>query len=221
MRAEDRLEWARRMFEKGYVSMATKVSEELNFKKAQFTLEQAQSKKKVLVKYTKEKTIKELESEVKKAHSDELAKQATWELEKGKETKLEKQIANCTLGRPDRRPGRLRQRPHPDVRQQPVADRGRRDGPRAAEGHQHPRHQPDAGQRQGPRVADRHDPAPSLKAQIRVDAFADQQLTGTVTEVAPLPDPGNFFSSDIKVYTTRIRIDDPERRPPAGHDRRR
>ena len=41
-----------------------KVSEELNFKKAQFTLEQAQSKKKVLVEYTNEKTIKELESEV-------------------------------------------------------------------------------------------------------------------------------------------------------------
>ena len=53
MRAEDRLDWARRMFEKGYVSKATKVSEELNFEKAKFTLEQAQSKKNVLEKYTK------------------------------------------------------------------------------------------------------------------------------------------------------------------------
>ncbi len=26
-------------------------------------------------------------------------------------------------------------------------------------------------------------------------------------DVAPLPDPGNFFSSDIKVYTTHIKID--------------
>src|SRR5262249_40960984 len=45
--------------------------------------------------------------------------------------------------------------------------------------------------------------------QIRVDAFADQQLNGVVTEVAPLPDAGNFFSSDIKVYTTRVRILNP------------
>ncbi len=60
-RSEDRLDWARRMFDKGYVSMATKVSEELTFKKAQFALEQAQSKLKVLTQYTKEKTIKELE----------------------------------------------------------------------------------------------------------------------------------------------------------------
>ena len=27
--------------------------------------------------------------------------------------------------------------------------------------------------------------------------------------MAPLPDATNFFSSDIKVYTTRIRIDEP------------
>ena len=45
--------------------------------------------------------------------------------------------------------------------------------------------------------------SPEHQGQIRVDAFADQQLTGTVIDVAPLPDPGNFFSSDIKVYTTR------------------
>ena len=41
------------MFEKGFVSKATRVSEELNLKKAQFALEQAQCKKKVLVEYTK------------------------------------------------------------------------------------------------------------------------------------------------------------------------
>ena len=109
IRSEDRLEWARRMFDKGYVSMAQKVSEELTFKKAQFTLEQAQSKRKVLVDYTKHKTIKELESEVEKARSDELAKQATWDLEKTKETKLEKQIAACIAQGSDRWPGRLLQ----------------------------------------------------------------------------------------------------------------
>ncbi len=77
------------MFEKGYVSAATKVSEELTLKKARFALEQAQSKKKVLVEYTRDKTIKELQSEVEKARSDELAKKATWELEddQGKEAR--------------------------------------------------------------------------------------------------------------------------------------
>ena len=50
---------------------------------------------------------------------------------------------------------------------------------------------------------------PGMKAQIRVDAFADEMLDGTVMDVAPLPDPTNFFSSDIKVYTTNVKIDEP------------
>ena len=61
---------------------------------------QAEGKVEVLAKYTRVKMIKQLESEVKKAHSDELAKQAIWELETGKERKLEKQIAHCTLRAP-------------------------------------------------------------------------------------------------------------------------
>ena len=44
-RAEDRLEWTRQMFLKGYASMAEKVTEELMLKKARFGLEQAQSKR--------------------------------------------------------------------------------------------------------------------------------------------------------------------------------
>src|SRR5260370_41179860 len=88
------------MFVKGYVSMAAKVSEELNLKKAKFTLEQAQSKRKVLVDFTRGKTIKELRSEVEKARSDELAKKATWELENSKEKKLERQIAACKIVAP-------------------------------------------------------------------------------------------------------------------------
>ncbi len=44
---------------------------------------------------------------------------------------------------------------------------------------------------------------------MRVDAFADQVLAGTVKDVAPLPDPNSFFSSDIKVYTTHVTIDEP------------
>ena len=39
VRAEDRLDWADRMFKKGYVSKATLVSEQLNFEKAKYTLD--------------------------------------------------------------------------------------------------------------------------------------------------------------------------------------
>jgi HlyD family secretion protein len=207
-RSEDRLDWARRMYDKGYVSMATKVSEELTLKKARFALEQSQSKKDVLVKYTKHKTIKELESEVEKARSDELAKKATFALEDTKEKKLERQIAACEIKAPA-------------------------DGlvvyandPNRAFGSNQPQIEEGATVRERQKIFSLPDItrmqvntkvhesqidklASRMKARIRVDAFANEVLNGTVQDVAPLPDSTNFFSSDIKVYTTKVRIDDP------------
>ena len=59
-----------------------------------------------------------------------------------------------------------------------------------------------------------------MRAKIRVDAFSDRELSGTVMDVAPLPDPTSFFSSDIKVYTTKVRIDNPLPGLRPGHERR-
>ncbi len=175
---------------------------------ARISLEKAENKRKVLTKYTKGKTIKQLVSEVEKARSDELAKQATWELEKGKELKLERQIAACTLTAPgtglvvyanDPRRGFGSTRPEieegstvrerqkilsiPDLARMQVNTKVRE------------------------AVVDKI--MPGMKVKVRVDAFADQVLDGTVLDVAPLPDPVNSVSSNIKVYTTHIKIQDP------------
>src|SRR5262249_3801628 len=50
-----------------------------------------------------------------------------------------------------------------------------------------------------------------LKAQVKVDAFPDEMLAGVVGDVAPLPNPTNFFDRG-KVYSTRVKID----KGPAG-----
>jgi HlyD family secretion protein len=206
-RSEDRLDWARRMYDKGYVSKATAISEELTFKKSQFAFEQAESKLKVLVQYTKGKTIKELGSEVEKSKSDELAKQATWELEKGKELKLERQIAACTLTAPidglvvyANDPGRGFGSTQPQIEEGATV----RERQKIISIPDITKMQVNAKvhESQIDKIASR------MKSLIRIDAFADQVLNGTVNDVAPLPDPGNFFSSDIKVYTTHIKIDD-------------
>jgi len=88
-RSEDRIAWAARMFDKGYVSRAQKASEELNFQKAKFALEQAQAKRKVLTLFSKDKVIKERKSAVEVARSAEQVKQAAWELEQAREIDLE------------------------------------------------------------------------------------------------------------------------------------
>jgi HlyD family secretion protein len=207
-RSEDRLDWATRMFVKGYVSKASAVSEQLNLQKARFAKEQADSKLKVLLDYTKAKTIKELESEVEKARSDELAKKATWELEVSKERKLERQIKACKILAPS-------------------------DGlvvyandPTRSFGSSQPQIEEGASVRERQKIFSLPDItkmqvntkvhesqidklSQKMKARVRVDAFADQVLAGTVKDVAPLPDPNSFFSSDIKVYTTHVTIDEP------------
>jgi multidrug resistance efflux pump len=100
LRAEDILEWTRRMFDKGYVSVAEKVSEELKFKKTQFALEQAQSKRQVLIKHTKGKTIKELTRAIEAARANELARQAALERERSALKRLGNQIERCKVVAP-------------------------------------------------------------------------------------------------------------------------
>jgi HlyD family secretion protein len=90
--AEDRVDAAERALKKGTLLLESKVSEELMLKKARFYLVQAQSKRKVLVDFTRDKTVKELRNDVMKAVSDELAKKVTWELEQGKERILEREL---------------------------------------------------------------------------------------------------------------------------------
>src|SRR5262249_4976011 len=54
-----------------------------------FALEQAKAKKQVLQQYTRGKTTRELQSEAERRRSDELAKEATWTLQRTREEKLE------------------------------------------------------------------------------------------------------------------------------------
>ena len=51
-----------------------------------------------------------------------------------------------------------------------------------------------------------------LPATITVDAFPDRKYKGTVKSVAVLADPGEWHSSDVKVYTTIVTIDEKVRR---------
>jgi hypothetical protein len=65
---------------------------ELQMQRAQFGVEQAKLKLKVLLEYTGPKTIREHQSELDKARSFELATKATWELEQAKLKKLQAPI---------------------------------------------------------------------------------------------------------------------------------
>ena len=70
---------------------------------SKFLLEMAEEKKKVLVKYTRDYQTKTLQADAKKAHAEELAQHAAWELQKAKveamERDLKKPWPSSELGR--------------------------------------------------------------------------------------------------------------------------
>lgn len=98
--AEDTVDWTRRMFDKGYVSHATKVAEELALKKARFALEEGQTQRKVLIDHTRSKTIKALLGAVETARARELREQARLERERSTLKRLDRQIGRCKVTAP-------------------------------------------------------------------------------------------------------------------------
>ncbi len=73
---------------------------DLAIARSRLALVKARNRLHILTHYTKDHRTKELVIEVEKTWSNELAKGATWELEKNKEAKLERQIAACTIKAP-------------------------------------------------------------------------------------------------------------------------
>jgi hypothetical protein len=97
--AEERFDKIKRVATGSAADLSTKwkfelaiVSAELSRKKAELAVEQAQSKLMVLENYEKTKHIRELNSNIDKARSDELAKQAAWELEQSKLTRRQRRL---------------------------------------------------------------------------------------------------------------------------------
>ena len=205
IKAQDRLEWSNRMTKIGYVAASQNQSDKLAKDKAQYTLEQSQRQLEVLIKYTKTKQMTELQANVEKATSDMLAKQQTFELEKTKQEKLEKQIDKTILYAPN--DGLV-------VYANETGRFGGNNQPMIEEGAQVRERQkifslPDITRmRVNTKVHESmiDKVTPGLSARIRVDAFPNQPLIGTVENVQPLPDPTSFFNSDVKVYTTLVAI---------------
>ena len=205
-RATDRMTWSKNMFGKGYVSKAASVADELSLEKSKFSLEQSQTQLDVLEKYTKDKQTKSLRSDVEKARADELSKQSSWELEKIKEAKLERQIRACVLKAPT------------DGIVVYANDPNRFGGQQALQIEE------GAAVRERQKIFSLPDITkmrvntkvhesmvarvkPGLRSLVRVETAATQELRGQVASVAPMSDSGSFFSSDIKVYTTLVAID--------------
>ncbi len=75
--------------------------QELELARAKLKVEKARNRLHILTTYTRDKRIGALNWDVKNRHWDELAKQASWELQKNKESKLKDEILACTILAPN------------------------------------------------------------------------------------------------------------------------
>jgi RNA polymerase sigma factor (sigma-70 family) len=98
--AEEACDKSREMANKNMISQKQMKIAELGLQKARFALELAQSRRKLLVDYTKHKRLKELDLAVAKDRSDELVKKANAEQVTSRARQLEEQIAACTIKAP-------------------------------------------------------------------------------------------------------------------------
>jgi HlyD family secretion protein len=162
----------------------------------------------LLEKYTRGRVSGELRSDLETKRADELAKMAAYELEKDKEKKLDEQIQQCIILAPidgllvyaqDIRPNR------PDVGfqiEEGATVRERQKIFSAIESGSPMRVNTKVHESLVTKIA------LGQPAKIRVDAFANLELTGKVQRVNPLPDPNRAFSgSNTKAFTTLVAID--------------
>jgi multidrug resistance efflux pump len=98
--AQDHLDWVKRMFEKGYASLAEKTAQELAFQKARFTVELAQTKKQELSQHSRSRKTSELMAAVEMARERELGKQAALLREEAALKRLHEQIDRCKVAAP-------------------------------------------------------------------------------------------------------------------------
>ena len=99
-RAVDRLNWSRRMSEKGYVPPAVVSSDKFRADQMELALRQQESAYAVFKKYTGPKTVQELEGAEQGARSTLAYQGMRLERQLDRLTTLEKQVERCTIRAP-------------------------------------------------------------------------------------------------------------------------
>jgi hypothetical protein len=170
-------------------------------------LELAKSKQEQLEKYTSVKTIKSLRIELEQKRTEELALKKSWDIEKQKQAKLERQIPACKIPAPSTGMVVYANDPYRRVGAAVQIEAGA-----TVRERQKIFSVPDFDK---PMLAVVNVPeaqidkvAPGMEAKVRVDSFFDLVLNGTVVMVSPLPNAQQGSRPpNEKVFTTHIRID--------------
>ena len=227
-RAEENLEWSKKLFNEKYISQTELQADELAVKRKALDLELAQNDLDLLKNFTYKRKLAQLKSDVKqakmaldrtirKAKADVVqaeanlkAKKSELERQRYKLAKNEKEIEKTKIYAPadglviyatSAQRGGHRGRPR-----EPLAE-----GAEVRE-RQDLIHLPTASgvnAEVGVHEASLDKVSIGLPVEVTVDALPGEIFTGRVASIAPLPDAGSaFMNPDLKIYDTVIYLDD-------------
>ncbi|MHC4616744.1 MAG: efflux RND transporter periplasmic adaptor subunit [Planctomycetota bacterium] len=225
-RAEEKLKWSRKLSEEKYISQTELQADELAAKKATFDVELAKNNLDLLEKYTYQRDLDQLESDVRQARmalertrrkakadvaqadADLKAKESEFDRQQDKLKKLEEQITKTKVYAPadglviyatSARSGGWRSSREPMDVGQDVLER------------QELIYLPTAASAKA--EVDVHESSLKkvqlgLPAIVTVDALPGKTFFGSVARIAPLPDAASIWlNPDLKVYNTEIYLD--------------
>jgi len=203
--AENSLQHTQRMFRKGYVTPLQLDTQQFAVERAKLDLAAASTAKDVLERFTKVKTLQDLESKRDTAEAKKNSEKAAFDLEEGRLKKLETQLKKCLIHAP--RSGMVVY-----ANEQGRQRFGSQQGTEIKEGATVREQQailrlPDLSNMQvkvtvhESKVDRIHR---GMRARVRIQG---RDFQGTVVSVANQPEPSSFFSAAVKEYATVVKID--------------
>ena len=198
--------YSERLAARGYVTSQQLEGDSFAVEKARTELDAAKTKLRVLQEYTKPKTIKQLDSDIKSAEARWRSQQSSYELETSKLRDIEQQIEKCTLRAPES--GQV---------VYANTEGGRRESEFLVEAGALVRESqviirlPDPKKMQVKAKINESRVSMvdvGMGASIRLDAFGEDSVPGEVIRVNEYPEPTSWYSSNVKEYATFVRIDE-------------
>ena len=200
--AENMLKFSEKMFRKGFVTQLQLGADRFAVDRSKLELGSAKTAIETLVKLTKEKMVRQLEAVRDAGEASMKSEKSAYDLEKVRLEKLEKQLTNCIVTAPSR--GMV-------VWANSSSRRRSSQGPQIEEGALVKEQQtlirlPDLSKMQ---VKGTVHETKVDQIKLGMDAqivILDRKLDGEVVAVANQPEPGSWFSSDVKEYATTVKI---------------
>ena len=202
--AEQTLAYSLGLAKKGYVTDLRVETDKIAVEKAKLDYQSAELEMKVLEEFTKERQLKQLDSNIKIAEARLRSAQASNQLDEEQRELIETQIAKCTLVAPQQGQVVYANVTNRHGGQEIVIEEGV-----VVREHQVIIRLPDPTQMQA--VAKINESRISLigegmPATVRLDALPEQEMEGVVERVNEYPEPTSFWSGNVKQYRTVIRI---------------